>query len=103
MSINIKAEHIESKKRIGKLRGKAVIELKTTGGFHMVVAATDAGGFETLGTGPHRAVARHIAQKREPEMILEELSKSDWVDPVHFQHLLPEYEGITEQIRNLQE
>jgi hypothetical protein len=100
--MQIKAEHVESKKRIGKLKGKPVIEIKTTGGFHMVVTSNESGGFETLGTGPHKAVARHIAQKREPEIEWVELSKSDHVDPAHFQHLLPEYETLTNRLRELQ-
>jgi hypothetical protein len=101
--LSIKPEHIESKKKVGKLHGKSVIEIKTTGGFHMVVAANEGGGFETLGTGPHKAVARHIAAKREPDIEWTELSKSDYVDPAHFQNILPEYEALTDTVRKLQE
>lgn len=101
--MNIKPEHIESKKKIGTLRGKPVVEIKTTGGFHMVVTSNSEGGFETLGTGPHKAVARHIAKKREPELEITELSKADHVDEAHFARLLPEYEALTDKIRKLQE
>lgn len=101
--MNLKPEHVESKKKIGMLRGKPVIHLKTTGGFHLIVSMNDSGGFETLGTGPHAAISRHIAEKREPEISWTELSKSDYVPVEHFQHLLPEYEAVTDQIRKLQE
>lgn len=99
--MNLTAEHIASKKKIGQLNGKPVIELVTTGGLHMVVTAS-GGGFETLGTGPHRAVARHIAMKRERDIMWTELSKSDHVDIEHFEWCLPRYEALTDRIRSEQ-
>jgi hypothetical protein len=92
--------HIAFKKKIGTLKGKAVIELATTGGFHMVVTSQN-GGVETLGTGPHRAVARYIAEQHEPEIVWSELSKSDYVAPEHFAWCLPEYQAVTEAFRRL--
>ncbi len=98
--VNITAEHIAYKKKIGTLRGKPVIEIATTGGLHLLVISK-ADGVETIGAGPHKAVARHIAKKKHPEILFSELSKSDWVDPACFQHLLPQWEGTTERIRSL--
>lgn len=99
--MDLKAEHIASKKKVGNLKGKPVIELVTTGGLHLVVAAKN-GSFETLGTGPHRAVARHIAMKRESEITWSELNKADHVDVSHFESLLPRYEQLTDEFRKSQ-
>ena len=98
---NISKEHIASKKRVGSLRGRPVIALTTTGGLHMVVCTKEGGGsLETLGVGPHAAVARHIARMKEPELSWTDLHKSDYVDPQYFQDILPEWLEITDRFRN---
>lgn len=95
--MDLKPQDIQSKKKIGTLDGNPVIEVVTTGGFHMVVVAK-SGGVRTLGTGPHKVVARYIAEKRNPSIKLTELAKSDWVPAETFQHLLPRYEALTDQL-----
>ena len=98
---NISKEHISSKKRVGTLRGRPVIALTTTGGLHMVVCAKTGGGsLETLGVGPHAAVARHIARMKEPELEFSDLCKHDYVDPQYFQDLLPQWLEVTDKFRN---
>lgn len=92
------ANQIEFKKKVGKVKDKAIWHIKTRGGLH--VMATDGG--TVIGSGPHRAVARHLAQKFEPDATWTELSKSDHVDLEAFQHLLPRYEAMTNQMRELQ-
>lgn len=92
--------HISYKKNVGTLKGKPVIELATTGGLHMIVTAK-SGSIETLGTGPHRAVARYIAEQHEPEIVWSELSKADYVAPEHFVWCLPTYQELTERMRRL--
>lgn len=100
--MNIDARQLAAKpKKVGKKDGKDVMEVSTKGGLHLIVSAKD-GGFETLGTGPHRAVARHIAKKRAPEIIWTELSKADHVELEHFEQHLPKYEALTSAIRRRQ-
>ncbi len=100
--MDIDTKHLDGKpRRIGTLNGNAVMEIRTTGGFHMVVAHRPGKGFETLGTGPHKAVAKHIAKKREKEIVWSDLSKGDWIDPSHFATILPEYEALTDRFRAL--
>lgn len=100
--MDITSDHIQSKKEIGLLKGKPVIELITTGGLHLVVAAKD-GKFETLGTGPHRAISRYIAKKREPDIEYNEMAKSeDTVSVITFVHRLPEFFQLTSRIRELE-
>jgi hypothetical protein len=84
-------------RRIGTLKGRPVVELSTKGGLTMVVHATP-GRPVTLGTGPHRAVARHIAKKREPEISFN-LEKSDDAPLSAYEHLLPRYEALTADLR----
>lgn len=79
--MHITKEHIDYKKVIGKLRknGAPVHEVRTTGGLYLVIAS-DGKNLRTLGTGPHRAVARFIAEKNEPDLLITDLSKSDSID-----------------------
>jgi hypothetical protein len=93
-------KHIANKKRIGTLDGKPVIELMTTGGLYMVVMNKN-GNVETLGTGPHRAVARFLAKKREPNLVVTELSKSDWLDEAAIMSVAPKYEELAERFNEL--
>lgn len=94
-------EHVAYKKKIGRLKGNIIAEIATTGGLHLVGVAK-SGKFEVLGAGPHRAVARHLALKKQPDIEWTELSKGDWIEPAHFQHLLPEWERVTHDIRKAQ-
>lgn len=99
--MDIPTEQIAYKKKVGKLDGNPVIELATTGGLHLVVTAR-GGKVETLGTGPHRAVARHIAKKRQPEIQWTELAKADHVEEVYMTPVLPKYEALTLEMRKLE-
>ena len=101
--MDIETKHIQSKKEIGTLKGKPVIELVTTGGLHLIIAAKN-GKFETLGTGPHRAIARYIAKKKESEIEFNEMAKSEEgeVTVLTFIHKLPEFFALTNQIRKLE-
>lgn len=92
--------HIASKKRIGTLDGAPVVELMTTGGLFMVCMNKN-GSVETLGTGPHRGVARFLAKKREPRLVVTELSKSDWLDETAILSVADKYERLTERFNEL--
>lgn len=96
--MNIPESQIVLKKKVGKSKTGDVTYLKTVGGLHLVVN----GRGTILGSGPHRAVARHLAQQFDPELQWTELSKSDHVDVAYFQHLLPEYEALTREFRTAQ-
>ncbi len=101
--MNLTPQQLEGRpKRVGTLAGKAVMELKTKGGLNMIVApAEKGGGWETLGVGPHRAISRHIAEKNHKEIQWTALAKGDWVDPAHFEFLLPRYEAMTADFRRV--
>jgi hypothetical protein len=96
--MDIQSEHIASKKKIGILKGKPVVELVTTGGLHLIVTGK-MGKMEALGAGPHRAVARYIAEKKEQDIQWTELSKADYMEPELFLDLIPKYETLTNRFR----
>lgn len=98
--MQIDAKQLAYKKQVGTLKNKPVWELATKGGLHVYVTADGAGGnAKVLSTGPVRAVARYIAEKREPDLVLNELSKSEEMDPYTFLSVVPQYEAITDAIR----
>jgi hypothetical protein len=96
--MELREEEIAYKRKVGKLGNAAVIEVGLKGGLHLIFAARN-GRFETLGAGPHRAVARFIAKKREERIEYTDLQKSDYVDPDHFSWLVPRYEAETDRRR----
>ena len=100
--MDIRAEEVEYKRKVGKFNGAPVIEVGLKGGLHLIFAAK-GGKFETLGAGPHRAVARFIAKKKTEDKIdWTDLAKGDWIDPAHFQALVPKYEAYTDALRERQ-
>lgn len=96
--MNISQEEVEFKKAVGKARGKTLYHLKTRGGLHIIGLE----GGEILGTGSHKGIARHIARKTEPDVVWTELSKSEHIDPQDFEHLIPQYEELTQTLRKAQ-
>lgn len=97
----ITAAHIASKKLVGKSGSADVHEVVTKGGLHLIVKRAD-GKSKILGTGPHRAIARHIASKNDPNLNITQLSKSDELDPRVFASQLPEWIRITDMLRDRQ-
>lgn len=97
--MDIGKEQIQSKRTVGKLNGKPVLELVTKGGLHMIIAQK-GDKHEAIGTGPHVAVAKHIAAKREPEIEFTELSKADYMEPYLYMSVVPEYERLTDMLQN---
>jgi hypothetical protein len=97
--MQITQNEIEFKRKVGKSGSRDIYHVKTRGGLH-VMARSDG---TVLGAGPHRAVARHLAQKFEPDAVWTELSKSDHVDVEVYEHLLEKYEDVTIKMRAIQE
>ncbi len=98
----ITPDQIAYRKKVGKLGDAQVMEIGLIGGLHLIAKARPGGKTEILGAGPHRAVARHIAKKRNPEIEFTELNKSDHIEPIFFENLLPRYEGLTDELIKLQ-
>jgi hypothetical protein len=100
-AIQITPQQLAGKpKRIGSWKGKDVFEAVTKGGYHLVMGMVGK-ALETLGVGPHRAIARQIARKNADGMQIDELSKSESAPPETYAHLLPKYEAVTDRLRAL--
>lgn len=101
--LNLSPEHVASKKKVGKKGSNPVWEVVTTGGLYVDILGKGS-GFEIIGTGPHRAIARHIAESKIPDIVWNELSKGEDFLPVEeYEFLLPKYIELTDRFRALQE
>jgi hypothetical protein len=97
--MNVRPGEIADRRQIGALNGAPVFELRTTGGYHIVVAIKKD-RVDQLGVGPRRAVARFIAKKANPELVINALAKSEQLDVADFAHVLPYWEDFTAQLRS---
>jgi hypothetical protein len=95
MSLNLTEEHVKARKRVGAVGTNPVFEIVTTGGLWMNVMGK-GGKFDVISTGPHRAVARYIAEQREPNLVWNTLSKADFIPFEDFAHLVPKYQALTD-------
>jgi hypothetical protein len=93
--VQVTQDQIAYKKKVGRLGDAHIYEVGLIGGLHLIMKA---GQKAPLGAGPHRAVARHIALKRNPELEFTELSKSDHIEPHLYETLVPKYEGLTDEM-----
>ncbi len=96
--MNLRPGEIASRKQIGALNGAPVFELTTTGGYHIVVAIKKD-KIDQLGVGPRRAVARFLARKANPELLINALAKSEQLDIAEFEPVLPYWENFGAQLR----
>lgn len=87
------------KKKIGKSPSGVLTYVRMVGGLHLIL---DKKG-KIVSAGPHPLVARHLAAREIPDITWTELSKADHLPIEAFEHLLPEYQAITNELRKLQE
>lgn len=96
--LNISAVHIKgSPKRIGRLDGNPVFLLVTKGGLNVVLARY-ATGAKALASAPHPGIAKAMASRGYPDLIIDELSKSEGVNLDFYKHLLPVFEDTTKRL-----
>lgn len=92
----IDSKHFDSKKRkrIGKLNGADVYYSLSKGGFN-IITAND----KIIGAAPHKVIAICIAQRNEPDLFIDELSKSDeQLDFSSYQHLISFWQDFTNKL-----
>lgn len=100
--LNLRKEHLKGKPRqIGDVDGTPVYEMTTTGGLWVITCKKSNGTLEPLAYAPHRAIGRHIAQKKEPNFKISDLSKGEDIPLESFAHLVPKYEELTDRMRAL--
>lgn len=81
-------------RKVGMMKGQPVMETATKGGLNII---TDSAG-KPLSVAPHRAIARVIAKKRNPEIQFTDLAKGGWVSPESVAWLTPKYEELTDRL-----
>lgn len=96
--MNIEPSEIAYKRQVGHLNHNPVMEVGLMGGLHLIMTVRK-GKVETLGVGPHRAVARHIAKKKEKDLVWTELAKADEPTEREFGFCVPQYEAMTDRRR----
>lgn len=96
-NLNIEPVHIKYKKEIGKVKTNPVFEILTTGGLYMEILGKGA-GFEVIGTGPHRGVARYIAEQRQPGIEWNDFAKSEHFDSAEILAQAPKYQYMTDVV-----
>lgn len=101
--MNVPQNQISYRKRIGRVGSKSVIEIGLTGGLKIVGSQGSNGKITILGAGSHRAIARLLAKKSEPEIVIDELEKSEEVNPKDIEDLLPFWELVVLKVRSLGE
>ncbi len=97
MKIGLEQIKSGSKKRIGYLKGIPVYELATKGGLNLVLMSKNSVPL-VLGLAPHRAIARHIAQRDYKDLILDELSKSEELPYDSYAHLVDFWAETTQKV-----
>lgn len=78
--MNLELKHISSKTKIGHLDNSDVFHVATTGGLHLMIAVPKGGkggSYRTLGAGPHVGIAKFLAEKAEPRLVISDLHKSE--------------------------
>jgi hypothetical protein len=74
--LTIPSNEIVYKERVGTC-GKATLEASyTAGGLHLIEMRSPDGRKEVIGAGSHRAVARHLAKRKHPDLVWTVLEKS---------------------------
>ena len=95
MSLNIQPQEIIGRpKEIGHLDGNPVFQISLKGGLY-IIATPNKSGVKILGTGPHRVVAKHVAKKLNPHLVITELMKSEEIEIIYFDRLIPFYSDLT--------
>ncbi len=103
MTISIEPKDLEAPPtKIGMLENRPVYQAKTKGGYHLIFThKSGSTSPEFLAAGNHRAVARHVAAKKNENLVFTELSKSEHVNIEHYSYLIPECEELTTRIRKM--
>jgi hypothetical protein len=87
----------DSPTKIGSLKGQPVYRLLSKGGLNMIVTKTVL-GTRILGLGNHIAIAKSNAKEENPELVIDELSKSEDLPYESFKHLVPFYKDYAQRV-----
>lgn len=98
MDAGLRPEEITSKQVVGWHDGCPVYLIETSGGFSMVLMLKN-GKLEPLSAGPHPGVSKGLAKKRQPDIVWNQLAKSQDFDINS--SAASRWESITNHLRGL--
>lgn len=103
MTLAIPADQISSKRKVGHLEGGDAILVTLKGGLNVLAHVAKSGKTSVLGAGSHRAIAIHLAQKAKPDLVIDQLNKSEFVPVSAYERYLPKYQLITDMLAEIYE
>jgi hypothetical protein len=86
--------------QIGTKGSQPVMECETKGGLHLVMAVKKNGDIQTVGVGPHKAIARFMATKDHPDIKITSLEKSESLSKTEIVGALPNCYKILKLFRD---
>ena len=96
----IPGDEIVSKSIVGKLGDNVLTAIATCGGLHLIESRSPDGKREVIGAGSHRAIAKYIAKRNNPNLEWTVLEKSTEAQFEDFKDVLPFWEEVTKRARN---
>ena len=96
--MDLPPSQVASNRRVGRSGEDSVYEIATRGGLHLLVAKGGGGRVSVLGAGPHPALARYLARKNHPDVVLDGLAKSDPLADAAMARLLPRARAWTAEL-----
>lgn len=87
----------DNPKKIGKTKNGVVYHMLTKGGLNIIMGKMTSGS-RVLGCANHIAIARFLARKIDPDIVFDELSKSEDLPVEVFSHLVPFWEQYTQNV-----
>jgi hypothetical protein len=95
----IPGDEVISRNIVGKLGDKVLWAISTIGGLNLVEARSSNGARSVIGAGSHRAVARMIAKRTNPDIEWTVLEKSSEIDPRDVEDILPFWQAVTLRVQ----
>lgn len=94
----IPGDEVVYKEKVGTC-GDAVVEAcGTAGGLHLIEMRAPNGKREIIGAGSHRAVARHLAKRKCPDLVWTVLEKSADPQLSDFEDVLDFWQAVVNRV-----
>lgn len=100
MSLQIRPQEVSSRKVVGHMDGADVYQIGLKGGL-FILATMKKGLLEVIGSGPHPVVAKAVAKKINPHLVITELLKSETLPESQYIRMVPFYTDLTRDLNTL--
>lgn len=96
--MQIPGDEIAYKNKVGTCNKAEIWAVGTVGGLHLVEMRSPDGKKEVIGAGSHRAVARHLAKRKCPDLVWSILEKSSEPQLQDFEDVLPFWQQVVDKV-----